>query len=157
MSLLLDFTNWKQICAISEIQIENRMPFYKSKSGLWPSWITVPKHDSVFPVKNRSVTRLKHKFFYRHVNHCYSRWIFLGNNMESNLLHVCFGNLWNRYEPRFCNRHVCYQGHVCICRVLHSLFFTTTKHGCNSVGYLCFSALFQEITKSLFFFIDRVQ
>ena len=35
--------------------------------------------------------------------------------------------------------------------VFYKVCFTTTKHGCNSVEYFCFSALFQEKTKSLFF------
>jgi hypothetical protein len=45
---------------------------------------------------------------------------FLGNKMESHLLHVRFGNLWNRHEPWFCNRHVCYQGTLCV--VCYSVF-----------------------------------
>ena len=35
--------------------------------------------------------------------------------------------------------------------VFYIVCFTTTKHGCSSVGYLCFSTLFKEITKCLFF------
>jgi hypothetical protein len=96
MSLLLGFTNWKQICPVSEIQIGNRMPFYKSKSGLWQSWITVPKHDSVFQDQNRTVPRLKYKFFHRHVKHCYS----------PNSTHVCYRILVHVGFTGFENRHV---------------------------------------------------
>ena len=60
--------------------------FYKSKSGLWQSWTTVPKHDSVFQDQNRSVPRLKYKFFHRHVKHCYSKWIF----WETKWNHTCY-------------------------------------------------------------------
>ncbi len=128
MSLLLGFTNWKQICAISEIQIETRMPFYKSKSGLWQSWISVPKHDCVLQVYIRPVTKLNYssktrfsfsgqkqicakieiKIFPSTCKTLPFQVNFLGNKMESHLLHVCFQTLWNRHEPRFCNRHVCY-------------------------------------------------
>ena len=130
MSLLLGFTNWKLICDNSEIQLENRMPFYKSESGLWQSWTTDLKHDSVLQVYIRTVTKLNHRsktwfcfsgpkqicakteiqIFLSTCKTLLFQMNFLGNKMESHLLHICFQTLWNRHEPRFCNRHVCYQG-----------------------------------------------
>jgi hypothetical protein len=65
---------------------------------------------------------------------------FLGNKMESHLLHVRFGNLWNRHEPWFCNRHVCYQGTLCV--VCYSVFLfplyykriTDSERVCEIIG-----------------------
>ena len=151
MSLLLGFTNWKQICPVSEIQIENQMPFYKSKSGLWQSWITVPKHDSVLQVYIRPVTKLNYssktwfsfsgqkqicaktetQIFPSTCKTSLFQMNFLGNKMESHLSHVGFGNLWNRHEPWFCNRHVCYQGrvvaHRLCCRSVTDMFYKVCK------------------------------
>jgi len=180
MSLLLGFTNWKQICAISEIQIENRMPFYKSKSGLWQSWITVPKHDSVLQVYIRPVTKLNYSSktwfsFSGQKQICAKIEIqifpstcktllfqvnFLGNKMESHLLHVCFQTLWNIHEPRFCNRHVCYQGLVVTTRKASSetdlnyrICFTglsqTRFTVCKFYEYLCHSKQFTDFVKQV--------
>ena len=70
------------------------IPFYKSISGLWQSWTTVPKHDSVFQDQNRSVPRLKYKFFHRHVKHCYSKWIF----WETKWNHTCYMSVFKPCE-----------------------------------------------------------
>ena len=114
MSLLLGFKNWIQIWPVSEIQIGNRIPIYMSISGLWQGWITVPKHDYVFPVKNRSVPRLKHKFFHRHVNHCYSRWIFWetiwNQTCYMSVLETCETDMNHDSVTDMCATRV---GHVC--------------------------------------------
>ena len=68
--------------------------FYKSISGLWQSWTTDLKHDSVFQDQNRSVPRLKYKFFHRHVKHCYSRWIF----WETKWNHTCYMSVFKPCE-----------------------------------------------------------
>ena len=128
MSLLLGFTNWKQICAISEIQIENRMLFYKSKSGLWQSWTTVPKHDSVFQDQNRSVPRLKYKFFHRHVKHCYSKWIF----WETKWNHTCYMSV---FKPCKTDMNQDSVTDMCATRVL-SLFFNHFLDNLLSINIL---------------------
>jgi len=116
ISLLLGFTNGKQICPVSEIQIGTRMPFYKSKSGLWQSWTTVPKHDSVFQDQNRSVPRLKYKFFHRHVKHCYSKWIF----WETKWNHTCYMSV---FKP--CKTDMNQDSVTDMCATREDLIFST--------------------------------